>query len=58
MDFVGYVIWMDLGNITKVSKVSQEAQNGLSKKRKGKNSKFPKLSENGMMTKSASQAFQ
>jgi hypothetical protein len=39
---------MDLGNITEVSEVSQEAQNVLSKQRKGKNSKFPKLSENDL----------
>jgi hypothetical protein len=33
---LGGVIQMDLGNITKVSEVSQEAQNGLNRQRKGK----------------------
>jgi hypothetical protein len=34
---LGGVIQMDLGDITEVSEVSREAQNGLSKQRKGKN---------------------
>jgi hypothetical protein len=34
---LGGMIRMDLGNIKEVSEVSREAQNGLSRQRKGKN---------------------
>jgi hypothetical protein len=39
------------------SELIEETQNGSSRQRKGKNSEFPKLNENGMIMKSALQAF-
>jgi hypothetical protein len=36
---------------------TQDAQNGFNRQRKGKKSDFPKLSENDMTAKSASQYF-
>jgi len=41
-----------------LAEATQEAQNGLSRQRKGKKSKSSKLSEIGIITKSASQDFQ
>jgi hypothetical protein len=41
-----------------LTEATQEAQNGLNRQRKGKNSNFSKLSEIGIIAKSASQDFQ
>ena len=42
---------------SELTEVAQNAHNEFSRQRKGKNSKFPKLSENGMIMKSVSQYF-
>jgi hypothetical protein len=44
-------------NNSELTEATQNAQNGSNRQRKGKNSKFPKLSENGMIAKSALQDF-
>jgi len=44
-------------NNSELTEATQNTQNGSNRQRKGKNSKFPKLSENGMIVKSASQDF-
>ena len=44
-------------NKLELREAAQNTQNGFSRKRKGKNSKFPKLSENDMIAKSALQYF-
>jgi hypothetical protein len=44
-------------NNSELAEATQDAQNGLNRQRKGKNSKFSKLSENDIIAKSASQDF-